>query len=139
MDPTAPSITFFDKERGPHTALLSGRPIQFGGEPAVVWQALDITAQTEVEHRLAQLARLESLAVMAGGLAHDINNPLAYVITNLEMLQLELADNDTADIKGLVDTGLEGAIRVRDIVSDLHSFSRPDEESVFPVEVQPGA
>ena len=86
--------------------------------------------------------RMVSLGTLAAGVAHEINNPLAYVMTNLDMLAMktlppvveklrELGDgaapiaDDVARAIAMVDVAREGFERVRDIVRDLRTFSRP--------------
>ncbi len=52
----------------------------------------DIQDSRELEARLAQADRLSSMGLLAAGLAHEINNPLAYVIESLDCLEEELRD-----------------------------------------------
>ncbi|QSQ27773.1 response regulator [Pyxidicoccus parkwayensis] len=82
--------------------------------------------------------RARSLGIIAAGLAHEINNPLAYTTGNLEYLKQQLpcphmpADG-ADDCHQVLDEALEGARRIRRIVADLGAFSRgdtSDEEAV---------
>src|SRR5437773_1406502 len=69
-----------------------------------------------------QADRLASIGLLAAGLAHEINNPLAFVRANLEFLQQELPkDGDVA--AALKDMAM-GAERIGAIVGSLKSFSR---------------
>jgi signal transduction histidine kinase/CheY-like chemotaxis protein len=52
----------------------------------------DITEQKALEAQLAQTDRLSSMGMLAAGVAHEINNPLAYVLYNLESLAEDLPD-----------------------------------------------
>ena len=76
------------------------------------------------------------------GIAHEINNPLGFLISNLESLKdfarsLDPADKAAAkddpllidDLKAMTEESLEGAKRIKRIVSDLRTFSRQSESS----------
>jgi signal transduction histidine kinase len=74
------------------------------------------------EKKLAHLDRMASLGTLAAGIAHEINNPLTYVIANLQLLEQELPESFR------VHDALEGAERIRGIVSHMKTFSRAGEE-----------
>jgi CheY-like chemotaxis protein len=69
---------------------------------------------------------------LAASVAHEINNPLAYVIANLELLQREIkrrTEGNPEQAKRTIthlEYALEGAQRVARIVADLGAFSRKD-------------
>lgn len=99
-------------------------------------------AHDELRHMQDHLVRQEKLAglgVLAGGLAHEINNPMSYVTANVSMLARELRAAATdpellAEIEtDVLPATLEGVQRVNTIVSDLRRFARNDAER--PVEV----
>ncbi len=122
-------------------------PLLFDGEPAVVSIARDVTEQRRLQTRLALADRLASMGTLAAGIAHEINNPLAFVISNLGFLADDLrrrppASTPEPDGRPSVEEwhtvlgeAREGAERVRQIVRQLKTFSRPDEERVEPVDV----
>ncbi len=99
----------------------------------------DVTERRAFEARLAQGERMASLGRLAAGVAHEINNPLAYVRTNLDLARREIEGLRGADVEGVnralqallrADDGVE---RVRVIASDLRTFSRGDDGSWQPV------
>ena len=100
----------------------------------------DVTERREMDLRLAQGERMASLGRLAAGVAHEINNPLAYVRTSLEVARRELerfqANEDPEHIAraiavlGHADEGVE---RVSVIANDLKTFSRGDDGSWVPV------
>jgi two-component system, NtrC family, sensor kinase len=79
--------------------------------------------------------RLASMGKLAAGVGHEINNPLAYVISNLTFLSKELhrtqgsppSEEDLQELLTAVTDAKEGAERVRVIVQDLKTLSRPDD------------
>ncbi len=107
-----------------------------------------------IRARLVEADRLASLGTLAAGVAHEINNPLAYVMANVELISLEIegrravpsragaADSDAVaasrrerlhDALAQVRDGLE---RIRTIVSDLKTFSSPAAGGLATVDVR---
>ena len=107
------------------------------------------------EARLRHHDRMVSIGTMAAGVAHEINNPLAYVIANLDFvtksiaavaaslttLPLATAASDPL-LEQLRSAGAAigdasvGADRVRKIASDLSRFARVDESAMAPFDVR---
>ncbi|HYO56271.1 PAS domain S-box protein [Archangium sp.] len=113
-----------------------GKPIRLVGT------GQDITERKEMEGKLMLSDRLASLGTLAGGVAHEINNPLSFVASNLEFISTELqtlfAGRHTQQVRELLEAIQEarhGADRVRRIVRDLKAFSRPGDESFGPTDV----
>jgi signal transduction histidine kinase len=88
----------------------------------------------------ARAERLVSMGRLAGGVAHEINNPLGYVLSNLELVAEQLRDQPGAagseEIKEMLSEARSGVERIRRIVRDLKSFSRADEERRVPVDLR---
>jgi signal transduction histidine kinase/CheY-like chemotaxis protein len=94
----------------------------------------------EARKQLLLADRLASVGTLAAGTAHEINNPLAYVSSNLQLLQEEIARGhlDPAVLTDLVEDAWDGADRIRRIVDDLGTFARVEEEREeerFPVDL----
>lgn len=87
----------------------------------------EIQERKRSQAELAQSDRLASLGFLVAGMGHEINNPLSYVMGNLEELA---ADPQLLPAKQRIDEALEGARRVRDVVKDLRTFSQIDERDV---------
>jgi signal transduction histidine kinase len=85
--------------------------------------------------------RMASMGRLAAGTAHEINNPLAYVSLNLELVAGRLSKGAPLDdpslevLREAVERAREGAERVRQIVRALSSFSRGEEAPVGAVDV----
>ncbi|MSP60439.1 MAG: PAS domain S-box protein [Myxococcales bacterium] len=130
------------------TAEFISRMVEFGGEPAVLAVARDITERKQMQSRLMLTDRMASVGTLAAGVAHEINNPLAYVIANLSFVSEEVATiahewrnelvlaNRMAELEATLRDAREGAERVRQIVRELKAFSRPDEDRRGPVDVR---
>jgi len=105
----------------------------------------DLTARRQAQRRLeradvvAQRERLASMGMLAASVAHEVNNPLSYVLANLEHLSASLggvvADDRqpidaaaVADLVSLADDAKDGAARVARIVADLSRYSKVERE-----------
>jgi len=126
--------------------------------------ARDLSERKLIQARLLQSDRMASVGTLAAGVAHEINNPLAYVKANLDVLGsrripqlavlLRAAEEERIEMIGdgaeenvyelserlsqiaaMVDLAREGSERVRTIVRDLKTFSRADEETMTPIDV----
>lgn len=96
--------------------------VSFEGQPAEVVLSRDITDYHLAREQLAHAEKLSALGSLAAGVAHEINNPLAYLVMNLEQLR-EKQDFQTPERTELLDEALDGARRIQRIASELHGFS----------------
>ncbi len=109
-------------------------PVVFEGQPCRVLLVRDLTEQKQLQARLMLADRMASLGTLAAGIAHEINNPLAFTLSNLCLLEeevlprLELPANERGELYKLLSDALLGATRVRDIVRQLKLFSRTEEQ-----------
>lgn len=94
------------------------------GKARFVLTGLDITELRDVETQLQITDRMATIGTLAAGVAHDLNNPLAYVTSNSEMLVEELGAMNRDDLRAMARDTLEGARRAATIVSQLRTFAR---------------
>lgn len=120
-----------------------GFPTEFDGAPATLVIAHDVTEERRLASQIRQAEHLASLGTLAATLAHEINNPLTYILLNLQVIRRSLArlsddhgSSLAADALRLADETLEGADRVRVIVRDLRAFARPDDDTKTLVDVR---
>lgn len=76
--------------------------------------------------RLAAADRMAALGTLASGIAHEINNPLTYVIANLQTLAEQLptsTDKATRELTDIVADALDGAQRIRRLVKQVQMVS----------------
>ena len=104
------------------------RNIQFKGVAAVLVTIRDVTDRGKHEAQLRVADRLASVGSLAAGMAHEINNPIAVIKSNVEYVA-ELVDEevDLAEraemLEALFDAG-EGAIKIAGIVQEMQSLAR---------------
>jgi len=111
------------------------RRIRFESAPAVLMASRDVTDRKRDEARALLAGRMAAMGTLTAGIAHEINNPLAYVLSNLSFVTKELSSSvaEQVEIHDALRDALDGAERVRRIVRDLKSFSRPDDDTRGPV------
>jgi signal transduction histidine kinase len=101
----------------------------------------------EMQARLAVADRMASVGTLAAGVAHELNNPLAYVSANLayvaEALQrapegpLRAGTISRRDLVQAVEDAQQGASKMRSIIQDLRTFCRQGGDRTGPVDLQP--
>ncbi len=92
----------------------------------------------ETETQLVQTEKLASLGRMSAGIIHEINNPLNYATTGLFTLRNKgkhLAPEQQAEYAEILRDVEEGISRVRNIVSDLRTFTRSDNDQREQVDI----
>jgi signal transduction histidine kinase/CheY-like chemotaxis protein len=82
----------------------------------------DVTAQRQLEQRLAQAQKMDAVGRLAGGIAHDFNNLLSVIHCCGDNLQSELEPDD--ERRAEVTLMLEAAQRAAALTHQLLSFSR---------------
>jgi len=97
--------------------------VSFEGKPAMILLSRDITEQRIAEEQLAHAERLSALGALAAGVAHEINNPLSYVLLNLRQLESSRALEGHA--RTALGNALEGAARIQQIALELRSYCGP--------------
>jgi PAS domain S-box-containing protein len=116
---------------------IAGMPTLFEGEPAAIAFAVDMTEQRRLEAQLVASERLASLGRLAASVGHEINNPLTYVLGNLELATRALRDGVVPpDLLEMLQAALGGAEQVSRIVEDLRLFAQPKSEVLAAVDVR---
>ena len=70
---------------------------QEGNIAASVINLRDITAQKRLEAQLQQAQKMEAIATLAGGVAHEFNNALMGIMGNIELLKMDLSEDERRD------------------------------------------
>jgi len=139
--PDESEVSFTDGTGLPRT-LLTRRAVFPGadGRPALVSVIRDLTERKRMETQLRLADRMTSMGTLAAGVAHEVNNPLAYICSNLTFLReqlsrTELPSEALLELREVVAETQEGAGRVQSIVQDLKTFARADEERRGPINI----
>ncbi|MBI5494605.1 MAG: PAS domain S-box protein [Deltaproteobacteria bacterium] len=136
---------------------VGSAPIVIEGLRLVMGSFRDVTETRALEASMARADRLATMGMLAAGVAHEINNPLAYVLANVDDLASYLpqlsrsldairsgqplgdaAALDPAALAGAVDRvqdALDGLRRIKEIARGLGSFSRVESSERGPVDL----
>ncbi|MGE5341555.1 MAG: tetratricopeptide repeat protein [Candidatus Omnitrophota bacterium] len=99
-----------------------GTRILYKNQPAVLETIIDITDRKRVEMEFLNSRRLESIGILAGGVAHDFNNILTVIIGNLSIVIDEIPVS--APVKKMLEDSLQAANQCTELAKKLISFSR---------------
>lgn len=118
-------------------------PLVFEGQPARVSIVRDVTERKHLREKLQTADRMASIGSLASGVAHEINNPLSFLLSNLRFVRDEfkelpegwdaLAKEQLKEIQEALGEALEGGERVNEIIQDLRRFARGDDGKRTPV------
>ena len=123
-----------------------------GAITGLIGMATDVTERRRLEARIIQNDRVAAMGTLAASVAHEINNPLTYVLGSLSDGQSDLAravrllaasarsdprvheaQEVLGGVEALIAEARTGADRIGRIARDLHSFARPADETERPV------
>jgi PAS domain S-box-containing protein len=94
----------------------------------------DNRLQSRLEDQMRRSERLAAISVMAAGLAHEINNPLAIIGNRIECMQRDVRDkwSDTS-LAADLDVLQQHVARLRELTTSLLRFARDDRGEAGPV------
>jgi len=109
--------------------LFSGRLIRFDEEDCLIAVVSNITdfkrtqeEKVEFESRLHRAEKMEALGLMAGGVAHDLNNILSGIVSYPEILLMDLPED--SPLRKPIITMQESGMKAADVVADLLTIAR---------------
>ncbi|MCI5195933.1 MAG: hybrid sensor histidine kinase/response regulator [Candidatus Electrothrix sp. AW5] len=104
--------------------LASASPVchESGDAQGAVFVLRDLRDRKKLEEQIVRSKRMESIGLIAGGVAHDLNNILAGIIGYPELLLKTLPDN--SDLRESLEAILESGQRAAMVVADLLTVAR---------------
>jgi two-component system cell cycle sensor histidine kinase/response regulator CckA len=96
--------------------------LDYAGRPAWISIVRDITERRQLERQLLHSQKMEAVGTLAGGVAHDMNNVLAGILSYASLLAADMGESDSqlSDVKEII--GLCG--RGRDLARNLLGYAR---------------
>jgi len=94
-------------------------PIQ---EDLYLHYAFDITEKRKLEAQFQRSQKMESMGLMAGGIAHDLNNILSGIVSYPELILMDLPED--SKLRKPIETIKDSGMRAADVVSDLLTIAR---------------
>ncbi len=112
---------------------VGSRIIEFGGRPAILSTARDISERRRLEEQLRQSQKMESIGTLAGGVAHDFNNILTAIIGygSIALMKMEKDDANRLNIEQI----MAAAERASNLTKDMLLFSRKQPIEKKPVDL----
>jgi PAS domain S-box-containing protein len=112
----------------------------------VIGISIDVTTQRRFQANVIQNDRLMAMGTLAASVAHEINNPLTYILGNIQRMEEELSRIERIErsVGGEAVSSLSrmlmevraGAKRVQQVAQDLRSFVRPEDETITALDLR---
>jgi two-component system NtrC family sensor kinase len=93
----------------------------------------DITQRERMEEQMTQTEKLTSLGLLAAGVAHEVNTPLAVISNYIQMLAKQMPDGDPR--QSIIEKIVKQTFRASEIVNNLLNFSRTGAAEASDVDV----
>ncbi len=106
---------------------------QFNHSSAYLLICSDFTEKKQIEKQLMRSQRVENIGMLAGGVAHDLNNILSPILLSTQLLQLKLTDQ--ANLSAL-ETIEQSAQRGSEIVKQILSFTKGSDQNKTLVQIR---
>jgi PAS domain S-box-containing protein len=104
-----------------------------GGEAkSILVVNTDISEKKKIEAQFLRAQRMESIGALAGGIAHDLNNVLAPILTAVQILQLRISDEKSQRILTTIESNVK---RGADMVKQILTFARGVEGERVPLQL----
>lgn len=108
-----------------HIGLFSAQVISLGGEPCIIHSVHDITQRKKMEQELIKSKNLESIGILAGGIARDFNNLLTSIIGNISIAKMSAHESDRS--KRALNRAEDLSVKASELAAKLLTFSEGGE------------
>lgn len=142
--PTCPTFRVFETGEPEDWQFTDGKGRTFhiydypfedeNGEPLVMELGIDVTELKRVERELFQAQKMRAIGVLAGGIAHDLNNNLVPIIFNIDHA---LGKTDAPGLAEPLGEALRAAYRAADLVEQVLDYSRQQNLNRAPLRLIP--
>ncbi len=112
---------------------ISSRSIDIGGLPHIQSFHRDITEKMKLQEQVLQSQKMESMGVLAGGIAHDFSNIVTAILGHTEVLRRHVKADEFGN--RTIKTVEDAARRAGQLVSKLLSFARKERLELAPTEL----
>ena len=107
---------------------ITSHALDFSGRPARLVLAHDVTLRLDLEERLRRAQNLEAIGMIAGGVAHEVRNPLFAIRTVVAAMEKKVAVPEAAPFLAHVHDQVD---RLSALMDDLLQLGRPIAEKEF--------
>ena len=122
-DPGLREFRLKDNDEGEFPALLRAAPIiQDADIVGVRIIAIDIGERQALEEQLRRAQKMKAIGLMAGGVAHDLNNILSGIVNYPELMLIDLPDS--SPLRRPLEAIRKSGIQAAEVVSDLLTVAR---------------
>lgn len=125
-DPHHVELGMFPKQRQYNVNTYCLPDVSLDSDESIVLHYRDITEEKQLQKKLMHSEKMGAVGTLAGGVAHEINNPLGGILAFVQLIMREVGDDHSCmeDLKEIEDA----ALRCKKIVRNLLDFSRQDLE-----------
>jgi len=132
------------KNKQKMSVFATGSKLILDGKPHMVGIAVDISARKRTEEELAQhrtelshLSRVATMSELSSSLAHELNQPLAIILTNAQAAQRLLAQNppDVAETREILADIVNEDYRAGEVIRRLRAHLKPGQTQRRPLSV----
>ncbi|MCC5025218.1 MAG: hypothetical protein J6386_21630 [Candidatus Synoicihabitans palmerolidicus] len=123
VSPLTTELVF--EKRIPNQIEIAASPLPGN---AIIFSIRDITEHRCIEQQLVSVQRLETLGLLAAGIAHDLNNILTAILGSASLLQLTAQDSDQAQVQTIVESSKRGGELLEQLLSCARGSDRAIED-----------
>ncbi|MCP4147454.1 MAG: response regulator [bacterium] len=116
-----PNFRFHHKdERWVNIEGMATNMLDVPGVEGIVLNGRDVTELRGMEDRLKRMQKLESIGLLAGGIAHDYNNILTVILGHISVAKIS---NDTESCTKSLQEAEKGVFKARELTQQLLTFA----------------